>query len=218
MAMQQSKLIMDSICWAFKHHERGIAENGLAILLQFLHNISDDVANGFYSCYTLSLVSDLFAVLTDRLHKPGFKLHVAILRKIINTISSGVIVVPLSPEQQTAQPTPVDNVSFLKGRLCQMLASFPNLSQPQIELFVRGLFEKQYDEQAFKVHLRDFLVALREFAGQDVTDLFEEEAEAEERRKREAARARNEAIPGISGPHGDIGTQAPRIADDMNMT
>ena len=36
--VQQLKLVMDSIIWAFRHTERNIAETGLNLLLEMLKN------------------------------------------------------------------------------------------------------------------------------------------------------------------------------------
>jgi exportin-1 len=48
----------------------------------------------------------------------------------------------------------------------------------QIEVFVNGLFTLHADQNRFKVNVRDFLIELKEFAGQDNADLYLEEREA----------------------------------------
>lgn len=69
-------LIIESIKWAFKHTERNVAETGLNTLLELLNNVqASQVSNDFYRAYYLGLLQDVFSVLTDTLHKPGFKLH-----------------------------------------------------------------------------------------------------------------------------------------------
>lgn len=68
------KLIIDSIVWAFKHTERQISETGLNILLELLKNVSEagpEVSAAFYKTYFLSLLQDVFYVLTDTFHKSG---------------------------------------------------------------------------------------------------------------------------------------------------
>lgn len=69
------KLVLDSVVWAFKHAERNISETGLYILLELLHNISADegVSNAFYQRYFLSILQDIFFVLTDSFHKSGMQ-------------------------------------------------------------------------------------------------------------------------------------------------
>lgn len=73
MPEQSFKLVLDSVVWAFKHAERNISETGLNILLELLNNISADenVSNAFYQKYFLSLLQDIFFVLTDSFHKSG---------------------------------------------------------------------------------------------------------------------------------------------------
>ncbi|CAJ0749314.1 18772_t:CDS:10 [Entrophospora sp. SA101] len=66
-----------------------------------------------------------------------------------------------------------------------------------------GLFELNQDNMKFKLHLRDFLIQLKEFAG-DNADLYleEREAEAELRKKTEMANALK--IPGLEIEHRDF--------------
>lgn len=89
------KLVVDSIIWAFKHTERNVADTGLATLFALLLNIQENppIAAGFYRSFYLLLLQDILAVLTDRLHKFGFKLHAAILRHMFAIVDQ--ISVPL---------------------------------------------------------------------------------------------------------------------------
>jgi exportin-1 len=101
-------LIIESIKWAFKHTERNVhsrhsnglppqqlcrcsapcgpcarqvAETGLNTLLELLNNVqASQVSNDFYRAFYLGLLQDVFSVLTDTLHKPGFKLHSQVRR------------------------------------------------------------------------------------------------------------------------------------------
>ena len=45
-------------------------------------------------------------------------------------------------------------------------------------MFVNGLFSLHADQNRFKVNVRDFLIELKEFAGQDNAELYLEEREA----------------------------------------
>lgn len=194
-AVQQSKAIMDSIVWAFKHTERNIANTGLSILLQFFQNVSQsEVATPFYQAYYLSLLNDVFVVLTDTLHKTGFKLQCQILQHMMSVVGGGKITGPLSP-QQTA-----DNVAFVKEYLINLLGTFPNLQKRQIEVFVDGMFELKADLKVFKAHMRDFLVQLKEFSGEDNAELYDDERDHELRRKKEEISHRLLAIPGLEAP------------------
>ena len=70
----QFKLIVDSIMWAIKHTHRDIADTGLLMLLQLLQNMVEadsSISVVFYRTYFLSLMQDIFYVLTDSDHKAG---------------------------------------------------------------------------------------------------------------------------------------------------
>jgi len=193
------KLVIDCIVWAFKHTERNISETGLNILHEMLHNVSTDenVANAFYQRYFLSLLQDVFFVLTDSFHKSGFKLQASILLFMLQTVDSGLIKVALYDAATVTDPT-INNQRFVKEFIYK-LVSFPNLKPPQVEAFVLGLFTHK-DRQAFKLHLRDFLVQLKEFSSTDNAELFLEEQEAAANVAREAEKQKNLSIPGMVKP------------------
>lgn len=69
----------------------------------------------------------------------------------------------------------------------------------QITAFVRNLAEYHSDINKFKLSLRDFLVQLKEFAG-DNTELYLEEKEAEAQRKAQEEREAAMKIPGMLKP------------------
>jgi exportin-1 len=52
------------------------------------------------------------------------------------------------------------------------------MKRVQIQVFVNGLFSLHTDQNRFKINVRDFLIELKEFAGQDNADLYLEEREA----------------------------------------
>ncbi|RYG67568.1 hypothetical protein EON64_07165, partial [archaeon] len=168
------KLVIDSVVWAMKHTERNISETGLEILFELLQNVSGNaqVAQPFYVSFLLPLIQDVFAVLTDRLHKSGFKLQAAILKHIFNVIQTGSVTAPLHSLPNT------DNITFMHEHVASLLAkAFPNLTKTQIVQFVKSAFDLTLDINAFKQLLRDFLVTIKEFAGEDNSDLYLEEME-----------------------------------------
>ncbi len=91
--------------------------------------------------------------------------------------------------------------------------AFPNLQpyapplfivmtrRTQIKVFVQGLFELNQDMMAFKQHLRDFLVQLKEFSGADNSDLYLEERETELEQRRKAELEAAMRVPGMLKPH-----------------
>lgn len=67
MSPQQLKLVIDSIVWAFRHTERNVADTGLNLLSEMLTMFDkSDVATQFYQTYYMSLIREIFAVLTGK--------------------------------------------------------------------------------------------------------------------------------------------------------
>ena len=79
--------------------------------------------------------------------------------------------------------------------------AFPHLSDNQIKITVTGLFNLDQDIPAFKEHLRDFLVQIREYTGEDDSDLFLEEREGALKKAQDEKRKIQIAVPGILNPH-----------------
>mmetsp|Transcript_6605 Transcript_6605/g.11084 ORF Transcript_6605/g.11084 Transcript_6605/m.11084 type:complete len:1124 (+) Transcript_6605:163-3534(+) len=192
------KLIIDSIVWAIKHTERNIAETGLEILLALLQNVTanEQIAQEFYSTFLIPLLQDVFGVLTDRLHKSGFKLQSTILMHLCHTIQRGQVVAPLH-----SMGPAVDNAQFLKEHLGGLLVkAFPNVTKPQVSQFVLGLFDLNMDQNQFKQHLRDFLITIKEFASEDNSELYNEEAEARQENMRQEQWQYMASVPGLLKP------------------
>ncbi|GFY83939.1 exportin 1A [Actinidia rufa] len=190
LSSQQLKLVMDSIIWAFRHTERNIAETGLNLLVEMLKNFqASEFCNQFYQTYFVTIEQEIFAVLTDSFHKPGFKLHVL--------AESGSLTEPLWDVTTVTYPYP-NNAMFVREYTIKLLGtSFPNMTATEVTQFVNGLFESRNDLSTFKNHIRDFLVQSKEFSAQDNKDLYAEEAAAQ----RERERQRMLTIPGLIAPN-----------------
>ncbi|KNA06335.1 hypothetical protein SOVF_182050 isoform B [Spinacia oleracea] len=198
LSPQQLKLVMDSIIWAFRHTERNIAETGLNLLLEMLKNFQvSEFCNQFYRTYFLTIEQEIFAVLTDTFHKPGFKLHVLVLQHLFCLVQSGAVTEPLWDAATVPYPYP-NNEMFVREYTIKLLStSFPNMTPAEVTQFVNGLFESTSELPTFKNHIRDFLVQSKEFSAQDNKDLYAEEAAAQ--RERERQRMLN--IPGLIAPN-----------------
>ncbi|XP_042017470.1 protein EXPORTIN 1A-like isoform X1 [Salvia splendens] len=198
LSSEQLKLVMDSIIWAFRHTERNIAETGLNLLLEMLKNFqSSEFCNQFYRTYFLTIEQEIFAVLTDTFHKPGFKLHVLVLQHLFCLVESGRLTEPLWDVATVPYSYP-NNGMFIQEYTIKLLStSFPNMTAAEVTQFVKGLFESRADLASFKNHIRDFLVQSKEFSAQDNKDLYAEEAAAQ----RERERQRMLSIPGLIAPN-----------------
>ena len=163
-------------------------------------------------------MQDVFFVLTDTDHKSGFKLQSMVLARLFQLVQTGAIGVPLFDPSTVPDPN-MSNSQFLQEYTATLLKNaFPHLQpyvQPpfasqrttncvfspriQITAFVRNLAEYHSDINKFKLSLRDFLVQLKEFAG-DNTELYLEEKEAEAQRKAQEEREAAMKIPGMLKP------------------
>jgi len=194
---EHQRYVVDSVVWAMKHTGRDISETGLDILYELLQNVSTTpaVAQGFYQQFLLALIRDVLAVLTDRLHKSGFKMHATLLRTMFHLVKQEQVTVPLF--DPATQPPGQTNVAFLTEHVSSLLlTSFPNLTSTQVQPFVAGLFDISIDLPTFKTHLRNFLIELTEFNIEDNKQLFEEEEQAQAAQQM----AQRSAVPGMVKP------------------
>ncbi|KAK7308886.1 hypothetical protein RJT34_05201 [Clitoria ternatea] len=197
LSSQQLKLVMDSIIWAFRHTERNIAETGLNLLLEMLKKFqASEFCNQFYRTYFVTIEQEIFAVLTDTFHKPGFKLHVLVLQHLFCLAETGALTEALWDAATNPYPYQ-NNADFVREFTIKLLStSFPNMTAAEVTQFVNGLFTSTNDLSTFKTHIRDFLVQSKEFSAQDNKDLYAEEAAAQKERERQ----RMLSIPGLIAP------------------
>ncbi|KAL6533430.1 Exportin-1 [Orobanche minor] len=198
LSSEQLKLVMDSIIWAFRHTERNIAETGLNLLLEMLKNFQvPEFCNQFFRTYFLTIEQEIFAVLTDTFHKPGFKLHVVVLQHLFCLVESGALTEPLWDVATVPYPYPNNGIFVREYTIKLLSTSFPNMTATEVTQFVNGLFESRTNDASFKNHIRDFLVQSKEFSAQDNKDLYAEEAALQ----REKERQRMLSIPGLIAPN-----------------
>lgn len=197
---EQFKLVLDSIIWAFKHTMRDVAEIGLEILLKMLQNVqqSGEAAQSFYQCYYLDIMQHVFSVVTDTSYVAGLTHHSQILAHMFALLESNSIQVPLSPEVTSA----AQNIEFIQQHIFNLMkTAYPHLQDAQVKLIIKGFFDLDQNLPAFKEHLRDFLVQIKEFTGEDQSDLYLEERNEALKKACEEKRRIREAVPGILNPH-----------------
>eukprot|EP00184_Porphyridium_aerugineum_P001652 CAMPEP_0184694542 /NCGR_PEP_ID=MMETSP0313-20130426/2455_1 /TAXON_ID=2792 /ORGANISM="Porphyridium aerugineum, Strain SAG 1380-2" /LENGTH=1108 /DNA_ID=CAMNT_0027152839 /DNA_START=320 /DNA_END=3643 /DNA_ORIENTATION=+ len=208
-AEAEFRIVINAIIWAFKHTERNVAETGLTILLELIQNIQNSVyVDYFYKLYFKLILNDLLSVLTDTLHKPGFKSQAVILMHLLGIAQSGVLKEPIwgqdnSQDQALATSNgtqPPSNALFVRNHLSHVLkTAFPNLSDAQVAEVVRGMLETT-DDKVFKGHLRDFLVQTKEFSSGDNTDLYDEERQLQQLEAQRIEQERLARTPGLLQP------------------
>lgn len=162
-------------------------------------------------------MQDIFFVLTDTDHKSGFKLQSLLLARMFQLVQTNQITIPLFDPSMVADPN-ISNAVFLREYTANLLKSaFPHVQKwvpnstigmsidntlphsVQIQAFVVGLGEYHSDINRFKLALRDFLVQLKEFSG-DNAELFLEEKEDEAQRKAQEEHEAAMRIPGMLKP------------------
>ena len=85
------------------------------------------VSNAFFQQYFLSIMQDIFFVLTDTDHKSGFKLQSMLLARMFQLVETNQISVPLFDPASVPDPT-ISNSVFLKEYTANLLKSaFPHV-------------------------------------------------------------------------------------------
>jgi exportin-1 len=86
-----------------------------------------DIKNSFFQQYFLSILQDIFFVLTDADHKSGFKLQTVILARMFQLVETNEIAVPLFDPSAVPDAT-MSNAAFLKGYCENLLkTAFPHM-------------------------------------------------------------------------------------------
>lgn len=192
----QFRLVFDSVVWAFKHTMRNVADMGLNILYKMLQNLEQhpQAAQSFYQTYFTDILMQIFSVVTDTSHTAGLANHATILAYMFSLVENNKITVILGPIP--------NNTIFVQEYVASLLKSaFNHLTDNQIKVFVTGLFNLDENVQAFKEHLRDFLIQIREITGEDDSDLFLEEREAALREEQDHKIIMKRNVPGMMNPH-----------------
>ncbi|ORY12240.1 CRM1 C terminal-domain-containing protein [Clohesyomyces aquaticus] len=195
------KFVIDSCMWASKHDNREVESAGLSMCFELISNMSEtdtQTCNMFFQSFYTTILQDVFFVLTDSDHKAGFKSQSMLLAKMFWLVDSNKLEGPIYTPDLAAAGTP--NREFLRNFVGNLLANaFPNLQTGQIASFIDGLFATNSDLNKFKVILRDFLISLKEFSG-DNAELFAEEREQAARTAKEQERERAMKVGGLLKP------------------
>ena len=191
---------------------RNVADTGLNILNQLLQNVSShpEAAQSFYQTYYTDILQHMFSVVTDTSHTAGLTMHATILTYMFTLVENSKVTVALNPQSPagiSGEELRTNNMNYIQDFVANLLrTAFPHLTDNQIRITVQGLFHLDQDIPQFKEHLRDFLVQIREFTGEDDSDLFLEEREAALRQ----AQVEKRRIPGMVNPH-----EVPEEMQDM---
>ncbi|MCJ1239831.1 Karyopherin transporter [Varicellaria rhodocarpa] len=198
---RQFKFVIDSCMWASKHDNREVENTGLTMCIELLDNMAEtdpSTSGMFFQQFFITILQDVFFVLTDTDHKAGFKSQALLLARMFYFVESGKISRSIyTPEQA---PAGTSNKDFLREFVGTLLhKAFNNLQPVLIQQFVEGLFIYNSDIIKFKTNLRDFLIQLKEFSG-DNAELFAEDREQELKAAKDAERERAMKVGGLLKP------------------
>ncbi|KAL7408945.1 Crm1-F1 [Mrakia frigida] len=199
----QFKLVVDSAIWAIKHSMRDISEIGLNFALELVDNFAKTeeagVADSFFQQYTVRLVTDIFSVLVDPDQRSGFKTQAMFLQRLIHFCVNGTAKSPIF--DPSTSPTPNSNAEYLRDYISQLLSNaFPHLQSNQIKQSVELMFVAHEDPNKFKLTLRDFLITMKEYSGEEDPDSLLIDKEAELAQKAKVERQAALQVPGMIKP------------------
>ena len=169
--------ILGTLTWAATHEERSIFILGTETLLNVVswvgNNASGEEQFVFFEKYFGDIYSKTWLVLTDLLHKECFSAQSGILYRLVSYAEKSY--------------SSKENTSILKEieewTTKSLGEGFPNISKQQSHTMFDRCVEtaRRNDEINFRTTLRDFLVEIREDAGENYDDLFDLEMKAAEK-------------------------------------
>ena len=174
-----NKDVIDTITFAVKHNAPNMSETGLETLLILLEKVikvpfidGNDIMNPFFENYFYIIFNDVFNAMTDGFHQSGYKLQVKIIQILMQVVDSGKLKEGILCKGQE------NKKYFLTKLLNDLLSSFGNITQTQGEAFCLALLNNCNDYHKFKSIMRDFLISLKSFIGNNEA-LWEEEKKKE---------------------------------------
>lgn len=193
---------IDACLWGAKHDNREVESSGLYLTLELMTNMGDlhnELSDLFFQKFFKPIINDTLYVLTDSDHKAGFKVQTQILAKLIELIELNNITAPLyTPEEA---PAGTSNMDFFKEYFCNILLSaFPHLQKQKVYNFFTSLVASHRDAVQFKQIMRDFLVELKEYGGDDTDYLYAEDRDKERLEKEQLELERNKKVGGLIKP------------------
>ena len=196
------KLVIDSCMWASKHDNRAVEGEGLNMCIELIDNMASqtdqNTCDAFFQNFYTTILQDVFFVLTDSDHKAGFKYQSMLLSRLFWLVGADKIRGSIYSSDQA--PAGRSNKEFLSEFVAQLLSNaFPNLQATQITNFIQSLFDNTEDLAKFKLILRDFLIQLKEFGG-DNAELFIEDREKAAQQVKDQERERAMKVGGLLKP------------------
>ena len=119
-------------------HTFVLTDTGEIVCLEVVNNFASStdiaVSSAFFQQYFLSIVQDIFFVLTDADHKSGFKLQSALLARMFKLVETNHIQAPLYDPSQVPDAN-ISNAMFLR----EFCANLLKTAFPHVQLYVLRL-------------------------------------------------------------------------------
>jgi exportin-1 len=210
-----NKDVIDTITFAINHNTPSMSETGLETLLILLQKVISvknidlqNIVDPFFSNYFFMLFSDVFNTMTDGFHQSGFKLQVKVIQIFFQVIDKKVIKENLFDQNE------INKNFFLKKLLMDILQTYKNITTTQGEALCLAMINSCNDEHKFKSVMRDFLVSLKSFIGNNEA-LWEEEKRKEMEMAQRLEEQKKSFLP---GPQYDMQINANNYQDyNMNL-
>ncbi|KAJ1607688.1 putative exportin 1 [Cryptosporidium canis] len=221
-------LYVESIIWAIRHEQPNMAEKGLIILYNMLinlisHNSSKDIGvqnsyiqnntlSQFCHAFYLSIIREIFGVLTDTLHTSGFQYQTMVLYELIKISEFSLFEGNQSNKPPGINSNPSVRCDSCQGGVCKLakvgvmeyiadllIKSFITVQKEQVEVFVLELFNSVHNKTItdFQRIVHDFLIQIKEFTNEESKHVFEIEKSIAIKRAIEIENSRQWAIPGL---------------------
>lgn len=101
----------------------------LDIVNNFATAADPTVTSAFFQQYFLSIIQDIFFVLTDTDHKSGFKMQSVLLARMYQLVEMNVIQTPLF-DTSLVSDSSMTNITFLREYTANLLkTAFPHVTK-----------------------------------------------------------------------------------------
>lgn len=192
-------LVIQATLWAFKHNNRDVEENGLALALRLLNNVEElgdtPFTQQFYANYYFTILSEVLFVVTQPDHKLGFRYQLQLLAQMVHLVEDNVIKQPLAEDKS------VLNLQYTQQFLANtLLEAFSNLNREQIVQFITALTQTYSNLNKFKLVLKDFLIQIKTVGGDVEAYVFAEELEEARKLQLREQRALDSQVGGLIRP------------------
>ncbi|KAF7458676.1 putative exportin 1 [Cryptosporidium felis] len=220
-------LYIESIIWAIRHEQPNMAEKGLIILYNLLMNlinhidkdiviqtgsVQDSTLSQFCHAFYLSLIREIFVVLTDTLHTSGFQYQTMILYELIRITEFSLFERSNGDKSGVLNPESSHQCTFCQGNTCKvskirvmeyiadlLINSFITVQKEQVEVFILELFNSVHCKtiSEFQRIVHDFLIQIKEFTNEESKHVFELEKSIALKRAIEIENNKQWVVPGL---------------------